>query len=73
MADDDTARAGSGLFEKMAEAYEREGFLDGLRERERKILDAFGDCTCADAPMCGWFRRPGDLFADGLPECVRLP
>lgn len=65
--------AQTDFFRQMAAEYERQDFLDGLRQRERKILDSFGDCTCADAPMCGFFRRPGDLFANGLPEDLRLP
>lgn len=61
------------FFGEMIAVYERDDLLDGLRQRERKILDFFGDCTCAEAPMCPWFRRPGDLFADGLPQDLRLP
>jgi len=68
-----SAEGKNTFHERMAEAYERDIFLEGLRERERKILDRFGDCRCADAPMCGFFRRPGDLFANGLPESLRLP
>jgi hypothetical protein len=65
--------APSQYHEDTVRFWEREIFLEGLRERERKLLHSFGDCTCAEAPMCPWFRRPGDLFANGLPQDLRLP
>lgn len=65
--------ATSGYYHHMIEVYEREALIIDLRERERRMMDSFGDCECSAAPLCPVFRLPGDLFAGGLPECVTLP
>jgi hypothetical protein len=62
-----------GYFEKMNEVYKRQDLLNALIEQERRILDQWGDCTCASAPLCPFFRRPGELFKDGLPDSIELP
>lgn len=62
-----------GYFDPAIEDIKRDIFLRGLIERERRILDSWGNCECSQAPLCPYFLRPGELFKDGLPESVVLP
>lgn len=61
------------FWQAMDELDRRESHLKDLRERERKILRLWGDCKCSEAPVCPFFRRPGDPFEEGLPESAQLP
>lgn len=62
-----------GYFEQINEVYKRQEFLDSLIEHERHMMERWGDCTCAAAPLCPLYRRPGELFEDGLPDSIELP
>lgn len=57
-----------GYFTRLTESYEEKLFVDGLADREQTAMRNHGDCTCAAAPTCPVFRRPGELFEDGLPD-----